>query len=266
VSLEEGDPELAFNGTNLDRWVRRVEFELDSDVDSIETQLTVQVPASLNIESNVLSLRPHPNGSVDVTAVFTSADLSESFVQLPGFSEVENAQGTRWHFPAAQARQVRIWFRQRDWIEENGKKVFYIGAEEIGLFLADWDKTYDEDGELADNHAVLVRLDAPSGFRFATLHNFRSDPMFTLEDSGSRHTHFRVATDSAMLNELWNSDTDTLPQQLAAGVDLGGTTGTLYVLTTLNWVKTSGGLSSPYQVNTPPFVLGFGVETTLIPE
>jgi len=266
VSLDEGDPEFAFNGSNLDRWIRRVEFELDSDVDSIETQITVQVPPSLNIESNVLSMRPHPNGSVDVTAVMTSADLSESFVQLSSFVEAPNAQGTRWHFPAAQVRQVRIWLRQRDWIEENGKKVFYIGAEEIGLFLADWDKTYDSTGELTDNHAVLVRLDAPDGFRFATLHSFRSDPMFTLEDDGSRHSHFRVATDAAMLNQLWNSDTDTLPQQLAAGVDLGGSSSSLYVLTTLNWVLNSGGSSSPYQVNTPPFVLGFGVETTLIPE
>lgn len=266
VSLSTGDPELAFNGSNLDRWIRRIEFELDSDVDSVETQITVQVPASLNLEANVLSIRPHPNGSVDVTSVMTSADLTESFVQLSTFQEVENAEGTRWHFPAAQVRQVRIWLRQRDWIEENGKKVFYIGAEEVGLFLADWDKTYDENGQLTDNHAVLVKVTAPSGYHFATLHNFTSDPMYTLEDAGSRHTHFRIATDDAILNELWNSDTDQLPQQLAAGVDLGGTSGVLYVLTTLNWVKTSGGTNSPYAVNTPPFVTGFGLETTLVPE
>lgn len=264
--LDAGDPELAFNGSNLDRWIRRVEFDLDSDVDHIETQITVRVPLSLNLEANLLSVRPHPNGSVDVLGAFLASDLSESFTALSGFQKAENAEGIRWHFPAQQVRQVRLWLRQRDWVEENGKKVFYIGAEEIGLFLADWDKTYVSDGELTDNHSVLVRMDAPAGFRFATMHHFRSSPDYYLEDAGSRHVHYVIATDDQMVNIVWNSDQDQRPQDLSAGINLGGLSGSLYVLLSMNWIGSSGGVNSPFQVNTPPYQGGFGFETTLVPE
>jgi len=264
--LDEGTPSYAFNGTNLDRWVRRIEFDLDSDVDSVETQITVRVPPSQNPESNVLTINPHPVGCIDILGLFTAPDLSDSFTQVSSFSSVESTWARRWFFPAAQVQQIRIWLRQRNWVEENGKKVFYIGAEEIGLFLADWDKTYEAAGELTDNHSVVTRVDAPSGYRFATLHNFRTDPFFTLEDDGSRHLHFQIATDEAFTNVVWDSDSDALPQTLSQGLALGGTSGVLYVLSTLNWVQSSGGVSSPFEVNTPPYLRGFGLETSVVEE
>jgi hypothetical protein len=261
--LDEGFPNLAFNGNNIDRWVRRIEFPLDSDITEVETQITVRVPRTNNPESNMLSIHPHPLGNIDILGVFTAPDLSDSFTTLSDFSEVLNSRERRWFFPATTIQQVRVRLRQRDWVEENGKKVFYIGAQEIGLYLVDWDKTYVEGGALTDNHSFITKLSAPTGFTFATLHSFQSDPMYTDETDGSRHTHFRITTDDLITDLRWNSDTDALPQTLSTGIDLGNSAD-IYVFTTLNWVAESGGMSSPFEVNTPPYVNGFGVETTLV--
>jgi hypothetical protein len=262
LDLDEGNPQLAFNGVNIDTWVRRLEFPLDSDVTEIETQVTVRVPTSTNVEGNTLVIYPHPVGNVDVTGVFTAPDLADTFTTVPNFTAVPNATPQRWYFPAQKIQQIRVWLRQRDWVEENGKKVFYVGAQEIGLYLVDWDKTWDSGAAAENNNSCLVRFDAPTGYGFKTLHLFNSDPMYTLETSGNRHLHFQLALDDGLADVRWNSDTDALPQS-SGGVDLGGTATSIYVLCTMNWVETSGGMSSPFEVGSPPYLAGLGLETTV---
>jgi len=263
--LDEGNPQLAFNGVNIDTWVRRIELPLDSDVDQIETQLTVRVPSGTNMQGNLLTVHPHPLGSVDITGVYLAPDLADTFSAIDSFTSVENAGPQRWYFPATQVQQIRLRVRQRDWVEENGRKVFYVGAQEVGLYLVDWDKTWDSAGADTANHSFTTRFDAPDGFAFKTLHLFRSSPDFSLEDGGSRHLHFRVATDEDFTDIRWNSDTDSTPAATANGISLGGTVTSIYVLTVMNWVSTSGGLSSPFAIGTTPWVKGLGMETTMQP-
>ena len=56
---------------------------------------------------------------------------------------------------------------------------------------------------------------------------------------------------------LWDSDTDPLPQDTTVAV--AGTVETLYVITNLNWVASSGGSSSPFEVGTTPFLNEIGL-------
>ena len=263
--LDEGNPQLAFNGVNIDTWVRRIEVPLNSDLDQIETEITVRVPAGTNMQGNMLTVYPHPLGSVDITGVYTAPDLGDTFTVVSSFETVENAGPRRWYIPAVQIQQVRVRFRQRDWFEENGRKVFYVGAQEIGLYLVDWDKTWNSDGADTTNNSFLTRFDAPSGFAFKTLHLFRTNPDFTLEDAGSRHLHFKIATDEAMTDVRWTSDTDSLPQDTANGIVLGGSATSIYLLTVMNWVETSGGVGSPFPIATTPYLVGAGLKTTMQP-
>lgn len=265
-TVTEGDPENAFNGKNSSVWVRHVAFPLDSDVDSVECELTVQVPTQSNVQANAIAVHPHPWGDVDITWLGTSADLTSSFTALPGFSEQLGSRNVRFLFPDQQVAQIKVRLRQRNWREENGQKIFRYGLEELGLQLIDWDKTYDNSQAVSRNHTLVSRVDAPESYLFSTLEGFWSSPDFTLENASSRHLHFRLCADANGDTVLWNSDSQALPQSMSSGLTLGREYSTLYLLTTLNWVGSSGGSSSPFQVGTSPYLNDMGLTYTVVPE
>jgi hypothetical protein len=256
-TVTEGDTTLAFNGSNTDKWIREVSFELESDIDDVECEMTVRVPAQTNPESNTLVLHPHPWGEMDITDVAIAPDLGSTFTQIPGFAEVKGARYLRFFFAAQTVAQVRVRFRQPNWRPLNGRKVFRYGLEELGLQLVDWDKTWDAGESESNNHTMIHSVAASSGHKFTSLDGFWSTPDHTLEDAGLRHMHFKVATDANGDNIIWNSDSDSLPQSVQ--VTISGEISTLYVFTTLNWVASSGGSSSPFEVGTTPFLNEIGL-------
>ncbi len=265
-AVTEGDPTNAFNGKNSSCWVRHVAFSLDSDVDSVECEITVQVPTQSNVQANAIAIHPHPWGDVDITWLGTSADLTSSFTALSEFTEQNAARNVRFLFPDTQVAQIKVRLRQRNWREENGLKVFRYGMEELGLQLIDWDKTYDSTQAVSSNHTLVSEITAPEGYLFSTLEGFWSSPDFTLETASSRHLHFKLCADADGDTVLWSSDANALPQSMSSGLTLGRQYDTLYILTTLNWVGSSGGSNSPFQVGTSPFLTNLGLTYTVVPE
>ena len=256
-TVTPGDNTLAFNGANTDKWIRQVSFSLDSDVSEVECELVVRVPAQNNPQANTLVLHPHPWGEVDITEVAIASDLSSTFTEVPGFEEEKQTRYLRYFFPAQTVAQIRVRFRQRNWRPLNGRKVFRYGLEELGLQLVDWDKTWDAVEAEENNHSMVHAIAAPSGRKFTSLDGFWTAPDFTLEDAGLRHLHFKVAADAEGDTILWNSDVDGLPQDTA--VTISGERQSLYVITTMNWVASSGGTDSPFQVGTTPFLESIGL-------
>ena len=256
-TISIGDISLAFNGSNTTKWVRQVSFALESDVDDVECELTVQVPSQTNPQSNTLVLHPHPWGEVDITSISIASDLSSTFTTLPGFTTILGAKYLRYFFPTQVVAQIKIRFRQRNWRPLNGRRIFRYGLEELGLQLIDWDKTYDGAEAEVNNHSMVHAIAAPSGHRFTSLDGFWSTPDFNLEDAGLRHMHFKVAADAEGDTILWNSDTEALPQD--SQVVITGTRQSIYVITTLNFVATSGGDDSPFQVGTTPYLTKVGL-------
>lgn len=256
-TITVGDTSLAFNGVNTDKWVRQVSFGLESDVDDVECVMIVRVPSQTNPQSNTLILHPHPWGEVDIVDVAIAADLSSTFTTLPGFTTQNGAKYIRLFFPTQTVAQVKIRFRQRNWRPMNGRRVFRYGLEELGLQLIDWDKTWDGAESEVNNHSMVHAVTAPTGHKFTTLEGFWSTPDFNDEDAGLRHLHFKVAADAEGDTVLWNSDTESLPQDSA--VSITGDLSTIYVITTLNFVATSGGDDSPFQVGTTPYLNRVGL-------
>jgi hypothetical protein len=261
-TIEETDPRNAVNGNNDQYWRRRIIFDLESDVSEVETEVTVQIPDSANLYANVVYAHPFPVGGVDITGVWASPDLTDSYTAIDGFEEVRGARKTRWFIPQQKVAKLKVRLRQRNWFEENGKKVFELGLQELGLQLVDWDKTYSEGATLGDNHTTRTRIDADEGFVFWKLYGFYSKPNYLLEPAGSRHMHFIISTDANGSNKLWDSDAAAAPQALQAPIEMGAVS-TIYVFVTLNWAETVAN-GSPFAAGTTPYLRGFGLDFSVL--
>lgn len=261
--VNPGKPEYAFNGNNQLRWQRRVEFPLDSKVDQVECELTVTVPSGSNTRANLIELYPFPNGSVDIIELATAADLGDTFITVPGFQSSDNLAVKRWHMSPTVVEQVKVRLRQRNWVEENGKKVFYYGLQELGLKLIDYDKSWVPGGAFGTNHTFVVKIPAPAGYAFKDLYRFEPTPNFLLEDMSQRHVHVRLTSTPDFSGSIfWDSDTNQPPQFLGSGITLSNMS-TIYAIVQLNFVSSTGGSSSPFLVGTTPHVSSMGLSFTL---
>lgn len=257
-TVEETDPKNCANGNNGKYWRRRVIFPLESDVSEVECEVTIRVPDSANLYANVVYIHPYPMGSVDITGVWASPDLTDSYAPIDTFEEVEGAMKKRWFIPQQKIGKLKVRFRQRNWFEENGKKVFEYGAQEIGIQLVEWDKSYNSAAsQLKDNHTFVTQLDCEDGYGFYQLYGFDAKPDAFLEPAGERHAHFVLARDPEGTDVIWDSDATALPQQLQAPISMG-LVGTIYLITTLNWVVDASP-ESPFPAGTPPYIEGFGI-------
>lgn len=260
--VSPGTPEYAFNGINDLYWVRKVEFPIDSRVDQVECELTVTVPEGSSSEANLIELVPFPNGSVDITELATASDLGNNFIRVSSFEPVDNLVARRYHFASTTVDQIKIRFRQRNWVEENGKKVFYYGLQECGLKLVDYDKQFTPGGNFGTNNSFIVAIPAPQGTLFRTIHSIDPTPNFLLEDFSKRHVHIRLCGSLDFSNNvLWDSDTNYPPQQVASPISAN--TSTLYAFVQMNFVSTSGGSIPIFPVGTTPYLNGIGITFTL---
>lgn len=280
----EGTPRNAFNGNNRSYWVREVEFPASSDVTEVSVELVATLPSQNNTKSNVLTIHPYPLGSVDIIDISTSPDLTSSFTKLqhndaPSLtSPSNNAQQMKYVFPAQDIDQVRVRLRTRNFVEEDGKKIFRLGLQELGLFLVDFEKSSASLSFTAwtaladeDNISMVHRLDAPSGFFFTAIHHFQSSPDITLENDLNRHVTFRIYNGDPAVgagSQIWSSN-DTYPQSqpdsVGSQLSLAGSASSLYVVTNMRFVETSGGVNSPFPANTSPYLNGFSMEVSLRP-
>jgi hypothetical protein len=261
-TVKAGSPARAFNGNNISRWIREVSYDLYSDVTEVMCELTVDLPAGSGGESNVVYIVPAPAGDVDITGVYISPDLGNSFTLVPNFTAVYGSGPKRWIFPVKQVQRLKIRLRQKNWIEEDGKKVFRYGAQEIGLQLLEWDKVYSSSNPINQNHTVVLKQDAPDGYGFNKLSSLSTFPMYTLEDVGARHIHIKASTDEDGTDIIWDSDLDARPQD-TSGFDPSEPIETIYFIVTLNYVQTSGGSSSPFFVGTTPVFTGLSFQANV---
>jgi len=264
VKLSEGNPENAFNGDNQSYWQRKVEFDLDSDVEEVQIELTVRVPDQANTEANALYIRPYPVSQVDIFDLGISADLSSAFSK-PGNSyprlstafPLDNARDTRFFFATQSVQRIRIRLRQRNWYEENGRKVFSYGLQELGLQLSEFDKTYSATAILGDNHTFITKFTCPTDKSFKGLHLFETTPDYTKDVDSMR---FKISANVDGTNIKWDSSINSSPQSLVQPIDLGGDSSDLYVITTLNYIETADPASSNFFAGTTPVLSSIGIQ------
>ena len=239
--------------------MRRVVFPLESDVDEVEVQLTAVVPTGISSQANLIELLPFPEGSVDVTELSTSPDLTSSFTSIDGFTETNNVRATRFHFSPRNVQQVRIRLRCRNWREIDGKKVFMYGLRELGLKLVDYKKDFSTSDVFGENYTAVVKIDAPDSHVFNRLYRIDPKPNFLLEDADSRHIRLRLSTTPDFSGIFWDSAVNNTPQQgTSTGISMQGGT-SIYGIYTFKFVDSTGGFNSPYRVGATPWVKGLGL-------
>jgi hypothetical protein len=264
-TILEGTPEFTFNGINETVWNRTVSFPLESNIDMVEVQLTAVVPAGISSQANLIEVVPSPEGLVDVMELSTAPDVGSAFTMIDDFEATNNIFATRYHFSPRSVEQVRIRLRSRNWREINGKKVFTYGLRELGLKLADYNKTYTDADGFGQNVTAIIKVDAPTNSSFDVLYRVDPAPNFLLEDIDKRHIRLRLSTTEDFTGVFWDSSVNTPPQLgVSTGIDLNGATA-LYAIYTLKFVDSTGGFQTPFNVGTTPYARGLGLLYKALP-
>jgi hypothetical protein len=158
----------AFDGNNAAYWQRSVTY--GGSVSETECLLEINLPTNISssLYVNSIIFRPFPENSMDIMAIYynstdnpknitfseTSKDshadiVSKGWSLIPGFPVDENeepipvleAQRTKWCFSDTAMTKVVIRLRQRNWVEENGERVFIFGAKEIDVRYENYNRT-----------------------------------------------------------------------------------------------------------------------------
>ena len=278
ADVEIGDVRNAFNGNNLSYWVRKVKLPLHSDVTSVSLTLTVSVPSGQVFQPNEMYVLPFPYKGVEVTNVQYASDLTDSLKSIAEldprygrsagdgsveFTPRKDSSPFLIHFQPTSVAQLKITLTQSNWVEENGYKVFYYGAQEIGLRFVDYDKTADPDVYNHEkNNNAIVRVAAPNEYYFDRITYFMSEPW----DSTFRHLRWQIATDEDFTNVVWDSDM-ALPQSNTASiVNVSVATPYLYIKALPLFVGSASGsptAGSPFFLNTPAFVDAIALQYTV---
>lgn len=232
-----GTLDNAFNGNNREYWRRRVEFPLDHDADSVAAELVVTLPDSIISDTNMITIHPTPLGELDIEELKYSTDASDPGTVVPGFSVVRGAGFRRWHFQSISMTKLKVKMRQWNFVEENGRKVFYLGAQEIALQLIDFDKTSGQ-AQPTDNNGLVTVIEAPSGYKFNVLKRLFSDPSYATvgNDTG---VFIRIYADASLTDLVWSSYDNARLEDTPKSVS-SKSIDKLYMLVTLQWVSAQG--------------------------
>jgi len=168
-----------------------VSLPLYSDVTKTKCRITIDVPTAA-AEANLISLIPYPLDSVSIEQVDYATDIGEDWRTIARlapefgdtgtgiiqFTPIRNAGPTQIYFAPANIRRLRVTFSQDNWVEEGGRKVFYYGFQEIGL----WRVAYEEASDPSDpysilkNNTIMFHIEAPAGYVMTRLSFFDWEP------------------------------------------------------------------------------------------
>lgn len=235
-----GTKKYAVNGNDQTYWIRKVRFPIESDVDYVEAEFQVNLPTTQTTYTNMVSIHPFPVGQVDITELKYSSTTADPTTTMPGFTAVNCASYQRYHFADVSMTKVKIKLRQRNFVEEKGFKVFYLGLQELLLQLVEFDKTANTGagplGPTAGN-GVAVRIDAPTGYTFKDITRFQSSPTYAIPGSDNK-MFYRIYDAADFATELWSGWTDPAPQDTPVSLT-GLALSSIYVLLTMEWDSTN---------------------------
>lgn len=145
--IEENSPVNAFNGDNHSYWHRKVILPLE-DVPSgdVKAEMVVTLPDTIisNRDVNTIYIKTFPVHSLQIDKV--EYRLEGDWTLVPGWEVDENnepvpkmyAGNIKLCFPNVAMGQVRVTMTQHSWFEEDYKKVYHFGLQEVGIFYTDY--------------------------------------------------------------------------------------------------------------------------------
>ncbi len=143
----DNDVYNAFNGQNESFWQRTVTYSLNDCPAEEDVIVEIELPSHLvnNLNVNTIEINPHPERGVEIRNIeihYNSAWQTIAGFNQPDLSAVNSnryAPRKKWYFPNVPVQKVRITLVQKNAFDIAGKKVFALGAQEIGVALTQFE-------------------------------------------------------------------------------------------------------------------------------
>lgn len=145
--IEDTNLTHAVNGNNEEYWHRKmITDQSNTSLSSPTCEFIVTLPDTIisNRDINTVYLHPFPLNGVTVNKI--EYRLDGDWKLLPGWktdetgkpAEVARAGNIKLCFPSIAISQIKVTMTQHHWLEENTKKVYHFGIQELGIFYTDY--------------------------------------------------------------------------------------------------------------------------------
>ncbi|MBR2245616.1 hypothetical protein [Oceanobacillus profundus] len=143
--VEENNIMNAFNGDKHSYWRREVSYDPLSAPQKESVTIEVNIPSNLvnNLNINTININPHPERGVEITNV--EMHYNNAWATIDGFRQDELSDTRqlspkrKWYFASRPVQRIRITLTQHYPLQVGEKKVFVIGAQDIGIHLSSFD-------------------------------------------------------------------------------------------------------------------------------
>lgn len=279
--ISPGDAKNAFNGNNRSYWVRKISYPLESSINSVSCSIEVEVPADApEKQFNVLRIHAYPVGRVDITGIYYKPTATSDWILLDTFpTEVlpgsaietpvimENVEEREFIFEKRNINRLRVDLRQRNYVEEDNKKIFFYGAQEINASLVEFStKNSTFTNNPIENNHIIFKVKSQDGTFFEDIKKLTLDPDPKGEfgfDKQANHVLYYIAKKpdiSAPSNILWSSFDTSLPQ-FGDVIEINAKE--FYVVVFMKFVSQIKVPTSPFLPNTTPVVKNIAFRYTI---
>lgn len=130
---------------NTSYWMRTVKYKEDQSVTEVFGEVHIKLPVSTlnNVYANTLYINPFPEGSMTIKDIFYKG-LGEQWDRLPNYPtkeisgivtpvELKNSKKMLFNFPRTEIVEIRIFYSQPYWIENQREREFTYGFQDIDL-------------------------------------------------------------------------------------------------------------------------------------
>lgn len=138
--IEENDIRNCLDQDISTQWMRKVIYDINSPVTSVNAQIEITLPKSIinNMNSNTIFINPYPDASLDIVSVEYKKVNSEGFYRFSDeniFSAKDNANSLMISFESKPIEKIKINLRQRNAIDiDSARKMFVLGLQNISIY------------------------------------------------------------------------------------------------------------------------------------
>lgn len=166
--VEATDGRNALDASSRDPYLIRAVYPLDSDVAEAKFNVNIVVPQTIITQANCLTLEPAPELRCGITGVKYSDSALVATTAIPGMDTINNnsplydTAPVRYFFDTVSIVSLQVQLSSKHFVVENGRKVFYLGFREVGLYLVEFDQTWTNSPGAFTNNGMFVKLEIPT--------------------------------------------------------------------------------------------------------
>ncbi|MCX7610353.1 MAG: hypothetical protein N2043_02040 [Ignavibacterium sp.] len=148
--IEQNDPKNMCNGDNTKYWKAKCIYtsaQKEHIPNEVDATITIHLPENIltNRQANAIYIHPFPHNSLTIKKV--EYRLEGGWRLIPGWKvnketnepePIKECGNIKLVFPPMNIGEIRLTISQPTPIEENSNTVFYLGMQEVGVVLTDY--------------------------------------------------------------------------------------------------------------------------------